>query len=200
MHKLINLAQYVKYINNEKYFINFERKSFVMSTFIINSFDQYKESYNCSVENPTLFWDEIAQHYTWFKPYHEVYKFSMEDAQFSWFNGGETNITFNCLDRHLPELADKTAIVFEPNDPSEPHQEITYAELVNRVAALANVLLNRGVRKGDRVCIYLPMIPELAISLLACARIGAIHSVVFAGFSYKQLTKPIFYVFLVYNK
>ena len=162
-----------------------------MSTFIINSFDQYKESYNCSVENPTLFWDEIAQHYTWFKPYTEVSRFSMEDAEFSWFNGGETNITFNCLDRHLPALADKTAIVFEPNDPSEPHQEITYGELAKRVAELANVLLKKGVRKGDRVCIYLPMIPELAISLLACARIGAIHSVVFAGFSAGALASRI---------
>ena len=162
-----------------------------MSTFIINSFDQYKESYNCSVENPTLFWDEIAQHYTWFKPYTEVSRFSMEDAEFSWFNGGETNITFNCLDRHLPALADKTAIVFEPNDPSEPHLEITYGELAKRVAELANVLLKKGVRKGDRVCIYLPMIPELAISLLACARIGAIHSVVFAGFSAGALASRI---------
>ena len=115
----------------------------------------------------------------------------MEDAEFSWFNGGETNITFNCLDRHLPALADKTAIVFEPNDPSEPHQEITYGELAKRVAELANVLLKKGVRKGDRVCIYLPMIPELAISLLACARIGAIHSVVFAGFSAGALASRI---------
>ena len=162
-----------------------------MSTFTINSFDQYKESYNCSVENPHQFWDEIAQHYTWFKPYTEVSRFSMEDAQFSWFNGGETNITFNCLDRHLPQLATKTALLFEPNDPSEPHQEITYVELHHRVCELANVLLKKGIRKGDRVCIYLPMIPELAISLLACARIGAIHSVVFAGFSAGALASRI---------
>jgi acetyl-CoA synthetase len=162
-----------------------------MSIFSIRSFEQYQQAYDLSVQNPNQFWDEIAQHYTWFKPYHEVVQFSMEEAEFSWFGGGETNITFNCLDRHLANLAHKTAIIFEPNDPSEPHQEITYAELHHRVCEVANVLVKKGIRKGDRVCIYLPMIPELAISLLACARIGAIHSVVFAGFSAGALASRI---------
>ena len=162
-----------------------------MSIFSIRSFEQYQQAYDLSVQNPNQFWDEIAQHYTWFKPYHEVVQFSMEEAGFSWFGGGETNITFNCLDRHLASLANKTAIIFEPNDPSEPHQEITYAELHHRVCEVANVLVKKGIRKGDRVCIYLPMIPELAISLLACARIGAIHSVVFAGFSAGALASRI---------
>ena len=162
-----------------------------MSIFSIRSFEQYQQAYDLSVQNPNQFWDEIAQHYTWFKPYHEVVQFSMEQAEFSWFGGGETNITYNCLDRHLANLADKTAIIFEPNDPSEPHQEITYAELHHRVCEVANVLVKKGIRKGDRVCIYLPMIPELAISLLACARIGAIHSVVFAGFSAGALASRI---------
>jgi acetyl-CoA synthetase len=162
-----------------------------MSIFSIRSFEQYQQAYDLSVQNPNQFWDEIAQHYTWFKPYHEVVQFSMEEAEFSWFGGGETNITFNCLDRHLASLAHKTAIIFEPNDPSEPHQEITYAELHHRVCEVANVLVKKGIRKGDRVCIYLPMIPELAISLLACARIGAIHSVVFAGFSAGALASRI---------
>ena len=162
-----------------------------MSIFSIRSFEQYQQVYDLSVQNPNQFWDEIAQHYTWFKPYHEVVQFSMEEAEFSWFGGGETNITFNCLDRHLANLAHKTAIIFEPNDPSEPHQEITYAELHHRVCEVANVLVKKGIRKGDRVCIYLPMIPELAISLLACARIGAIHSVVFAGFSAGALASRI---------
>ncbi|MCF8408538.1 MAG: acetate--CoA ligase [Crocinitomicaceae bacterium] len=162
-----------------------------MSIFSIRSFEQYQQAYDLSVQNPNQFWDEIAQHYTWFKPYHEVVQFSMEQAEFSWFGGGETNITYNCLDRHLANLAHKTAIIFEPNDPSEPHQEITYAELHHRVCEVANVLVKKGIRKGDRVCIYLPMIPELAISLLACARIGAIHSVVFAGFSAGALASRI---------
>jgi acetyl-CoA synthetase len=171
--------------------VTLERNYIIMSIFSIRTFEQYQQAYDLSIENPHQFWDEIAQHYTWFKPYNEVANFSMEDARFSWFNGGETNITFNCLDRHLTDLAHKTAIIFEPNDPSEAHHEITYAELHHRVCALANVLVEKGIRKGDRVCIYLPMIPELAISLLACARIGAIHSVVFAGFSAGALASRI---------
>jgi acetyl-CoA synthetase len=171
--------------------VTLERNYIIMSIFSIRTFEQYQQAYDLSIENPHQFWDEIAQHYTWFKPYNEVANFSMKDARFSWFNGGETNITFNCLDRHLTDLAHKTAIIFEPNDPSEAHHEITYAELHHRVCALANVLVEKGIRKGDRVCIYLPMIPELAISLLACARIGAIHSVVFAGFSAGALASRI---------
>ena len=154
-----------------------------MSPYTIDTFNDYIDTYKSSVDNPTAFWDEIAQHYTWFKPYSDIVSYSMEEAQFSWFGEGETNISFNCLDRHLSSIGNKTAILFEPNDPIEPHQEITYNELFDRVSQLANVLKKKGIRKGDRVCIYLPMIPELAISVLACARIGAIHSVVFAGFS-----------------
>ncbi len=162
-----------------------------MSPYTIDTFNDYSDTYKSSVDNPTAFWDEIAQHYTWFKPYSDILSYSMEDAQFSWFGGGETNICFNCLDRHLSSIGNKTAILFEPNDPTEPHQEITYNELFDRVSQLANVLKKKGIRKGDRVCIYLPMIPELAISVLACARIGAIHSVVFAGFSAGALASRI---------
>jgi len=107
----------------------------------------------------------------------------MQEAQFKWFVDAKVNITKNCIDRHLAKRGDKTAIIFEPNDPKEEAQHISYNELYARVAKMANVLREQGVKKGDRVCIYLPMIPELAVSVLACARIGAIHSVVFAGFS-----------------
>ncbi len=162
-----------------------------MSPYTIDTFNDYSDTYKSSVDNPTAFWDEIAQHYTWFKPYSDILSYSMEEAQFSWFGGGETNISYNCLDRHLSSIGNKTAILFEPNDSTEPHQEITYNELFDRVSQLANVLKKKGIRKGDRVCIYLPMIPELAISVLACARIGAIHSVVFAGFSAGALASRI---------
>jgi acetyl-CoA synthetase len=153
------------------------------SSFTINNLEKYFRQYSRSVRAPRKFWSEIAQNYEWMKPWEKVLDCDMYDANFSWFIGGKLNITQNTLDRHISIRSNKTAILFEPNDPNEKIQEITYKELLLRVNKLANVLKKEGIQKGDRVCIYLPMIPELAISVLACARIGAIHSVVFAGFS-----------------
>jgi acetyl-CoA synthetase len=153
------------------------------SSFTINNLEKYFRQYRRSVRAPRKFWSEIAQNYEWMSPWEKVLEYDMNDANFSWFIGGKLNITQNALDRHISIRPDKTAILFEPNDPNEKAQAISYTELLSRVNQLANVLKKEGIQKGDRVCIYLPMIPELAISVLACARIGAIHSVVFAGFS-----------------
>ncbi len=153
------------------------------SSFTINNLEKYFRQYRRSVRAPRKFWSEIAQNYEWMRPWKKVLEYDMNDANFSWFIGGKLNITQNALDRHISIRPDKTAILFEPNDPNEKAQAISYRELLSRVNQLANVLKKEGIQKGDRVCIYLPMIPELAISVLACARIGAIHSVVFAGFS-----------------
>ena len=153
------------------------------SSFTINNLEKYFRQYRRSVRAPRKFWSEIAQNYEWMRPWEKVLEYDMNDANFSWFIGGKLNITQNAIDRHISIRPDKTAILFEPNDPNEKAQAISYRELLSRVNQLANVLKKEGIQKGDRVCIYLPMIPELAISVLACARIGAIHSVVFAGFS-----------------
>ena len=153
------------------------------SSFTINNLEKYFRQYRRSVRAPRKFWSEIAQNYEWMRPWEKVLEYDMNDANFSWFIGGKLNITQNALDRHISIRPDKTAILFEPNDPNEKAQAISYRELLSRVNQLSNVLKKEGIQKGDRVCIYLPMIPELAISVLACARIGAIHSVVFAGFS-----------------
>ncbi len=163
-----------------------------MSTFQIKSLEEYYQVYHKSVETPELFWAEIAEeHFLWRKPWDKVLSWDFSKPEVKWFEGAKLNITENCLDRHLLNRGDKTAILFEPNDPDEPAQHISYRELYERVNRFANVLREQGVKKGDRVCIYLPMIPELAVSLLACARIGAIHSVVFAGFSSAALATRI---------
>ena len=151
--------------------------------FTISTQEAYLSNYRASVEQPEQFWEEIAHHYSWMKPWENVLDFDMKDARFTWFQHGKLNITVNAIDRHLEARGKKTALLFEPNDPNEEAQHITYNELSERVNKLSNVLKGIGIQKGDRVCIYLPMIPELAVSVLACARIGAIHSVVFAGFS-----------------
>jgi len=140
--------------------------------------------YKKSVREPRKFWDRIAdENFTWYQKWDKVFEFDMQEAKFKWFLDAKVNITKNCIDRHLAKRGEKAAIIFEPNDPKEEAQTITYNELYARVSKMANVLREQGIKKGDRVCIYLPMIPELAVSVLACARIGAIHSVVFAGFS-----------------
>ncbi|NER17493.1 acetate--CoA ligase [Spongiivirga citrea] len=155
-----------------------------MSNYHIKDFEEYFQVYRKSVRNPESFWEEIAEeHFLWRKKWDKVLSWDFSKPEVKWFEGAELNITENCIDRHLATRGDKTAIIFEPNDPKDPAEYISYSELSNRVNKLANVLKAKGIKKGDRVCIYLPMIPELAISLLACARIGAIHSVVFAGFS-----------------
>ncbi len=155
-----------------------------MSNYHIKHLEEYFQVYRKSVRNPEGFWEEIAEeHFSWRKKWDRVLRWDFKKPEVTWFEGAQLNITENCLDRHLSTRGDKTALLFEPNDPKEEAQHITYRELHGRVCQMANVLKAQGVGKGDRVCIYLPMIPELAIALLACARIGAIHSVVFAGFS-----------------
>ena len=155
-----------------------------------NIFD-YQSAVENAGTNPETFWGEIAGNFHWFSPWKKVMNCKMELAEFNWFQEGKTNISYNCLDRHLAEKGAQTALIFESNDPKEKAEHLSYAELHARVSQMANVLKANGIEKGDRVCIYLPMIPELAISVLACARIGAIHSVVFAGFSATALASRI---------
>ncbi len=155
-----------------------------MSNYHIKHLEEYYQVYRKSVRNPENFWDEIAEeHFVWRKKWDKVLDWDFSKPEIKWFEGAKLNITENCIDRHLHIRGDKTAILFEPNNPDEAAQHITYKELKEQVCKMANVLAEKGIKKGDRVVIYLPMIPELAISLLACARIGAVHSVVFAGFS-----------------
>ena len=163
-----------------------------MSNYHIKHLEEYFQVYRKSVRNPEAFWEEIAEeHFIWRKRWNNVLSWDFSIPEIKWFEGAKLNITENCLDRHLPTRGNKTAILFEPNDPNEEAQHITYRQLHERVCRMANVLLEKGIKKGDRVCIYLPMIPELAVSVLACARIGAIHSVVFAGFSANALSTRI---------
>ncbi len=155
-----------------------------MSYYTISDLEQYFKHYKKSVREPRKFWGKIAEeNFLWYQAWEKVLEFDMPTGDIKWFLGGKVNIVKNCIDRHLSKRGDKTAIIFEPNHPDEPEQHITYNDLYTRVAKMANVLRTQGVKKGDRVCIYLPMIPELAVTMLACARIGAIHSVIFAGFS-----------------
>ena len=163
-----------------------------MSRYKINNLEEYFKEYKKSVREPKKFWDKIAsENFTWYQEWSKVVDFNMAEAEIKWFEDAKVNITKNCIDRHLAKKGDKTAIIFEPNDPKEEALHISYTELHQRVCKMANVLRDQGVQKGDRVCIYLPMIPELAITTLACARIGAIHSVVFAGFSASAVSTRI---------
>ncbi|MGK0286364.1 MAG: acetyl-CoA synthetase, partial [Salibacteraceae bacterium] len=163
-----------------------------MSNYHIKHLEEYYKVYRKSVREPENFWEEIAEeHFVWRKRWNKVLTWDFKTPEVKWYEGAKLNITENCIDRHLFTRGDKTAILFEPNDPKEPAEHITYNQLHARVNQFANVLKDKGVGKGDRVCIYLPMIPELAISVLACARIGAIHSVVFAGFSAMALSTRI---------
>ena len=163
-----------------------------MSNYHIKHLEEYYKVYRKSIREPELFWEEIAEeHFVWRKRWDKVLSWDFSKPEVKWYEGAKLNITENCIDRHLRINADKTAILFEPNDPDEPAQHITYQQLSEKVNRFANVLKKKGIGKGDRVCIYLPMIPELAVSVLACARIGAIHSVVFAGFSSTALSTRI---------
>ncbi len=163
-----------------------------MSNYHIKHLEEYYQVYRKSVRDPETFWAEIAEeHFMWRKKWDDVLSWDFTKPEIKWFEGAQLNITENCIDRHLQNRGHKTAILFEPNDPNEDAQHITYKQLHERVCKFANVLKAQGVQKGDRVCIYLPMIPELAISVLACARIGAVHSVVFAGFSATALATRI---------
>lgn len=160
--------------------------------FIAQNFAEYQQLYQASINNPEQFWGDFAQaEFTWKKPWDKVLSWDFNQAEVKWFEGAELNITENCLDRHLATQADKTAIIWEPNDPNEATLKFTFKQLHEQVCKFANTLLRLGITKGDRVCIYLPMVPELAIATLACARIGAIHSIVFAGFSSQSLKDRI---------
>ncbi|TYP69993.1 acetate--CoA ligase [Aquimarina intermedia] len=163
----------------------------VRDTLQLRSFAEYKEAYNQSIENPEEFWASIAEKFYWHKRWDTILEWDFKKPEVKWFKGGKLNLTENCLDRHLDTLGNKTAIIWEPNDPDEESRHITYRQLFVKVSHFANVLKNNGIKKGDRVCLYMPMIPELAIAMLACARIGAVHSIVFAGFSSKAIASRI---------
>jgi acetyl-CoA synthetase len=156
----------------------------------IRSMDEYRRMYRESIEKPEEFWGKQAERLTWFHPPSSVLDVDPMEVDFAWYSGGRLNACFNCVDRHMKMLGEKTAIIWVADEPGE-YRNITYRELKHNVARLANVLLAHGVKPGDRVCIYLPMIPELAYAMLACARIGAVHSVVFAGFSAESLRERI---------
>ena len=163
-----------------------------MSNYHIKHLEEYYQVYRKSIREPENFWEEIAEeHFVWKRKWDKVLDWDFSKPEIKWFEGAQLNITENCIDRHLATRANKTAILFEPNDPNEPAEHISYLELYKRVNKFANVLKEKGIQKGDRVCIYVPMIPELAIAVLACAKIGAIHSVVFAGFSSTALATRI---------
>lgn len=162
-----------------------------MENLQIKTFAEYKKAYKKSIKNPEAFWDEIAGTFTWHKKWDKTLEWDFRKPEVKWFQGGKLNITENCLDRHLEKLGNKTAIIWEPNDPDEESRYISYRQLFVKVSHFANVLKNNGIKKGDRVCLYMPMIPELAIAMLACARIGAVHSIVFAGFSSAAIARRI---------
>ena len=163
-----------------------------MSNYHIKGMEEYFRVYRESVDNPEKFWEGIAEeNFIWRKRWDSVLEWDFEKPEIKWFDGAQLNITENCLDRHLEQRGDKTALLFEPNDSKDPAEHITYKELHERVCRFANVLKDKGIKRGDRVCIYVPMIPQLPVSMLACARIGAVHSVVFAGFSSEALRTRI---------
>ena len=157
----------------------------------IRTFDEYQTAYQKSVDDPESFWAEIAQEFQWRKPWTKTLQWNFTEPNIKWFIGGKLNITENCLDRHLATRGDQPAIIWEPNDPNEPGVTLTYRMLHDQVCRFANVLKRNGVVKGDRVCVYMPMVPELAIAVLACARVGAVHSVVFGGFSAQSIADRI---------
>jgi acetyl-CoA synthetase len=157
----------------------------------IHTVEDYHKVYKRSVEDPEKFWAEVAEQFVWRRKWNDVLQWDFHKPEVKWFIGGKLNITENCIDRHLPERAHQIAIIWEPNNPAHASRHITYQQLHDEVCKVANMLKQQGVKKGDRVCIYLPMVPELAYAILACARIGAVHSVVFAGFSARSLVDRI---------
>ncbi|HMU25298.1 MAG TPA: acetate--CoA ligase, partial [Ferruginibacter sp.] len=158
------------------------------TSFQIKTKADYEAAYKKSVEDPETFWSDIAKNFLWKKPWTQTLEWNFTEPDIKWFSGGKMNITENCIDRHLDKLGDKPAIIWEPNNPEERVRVVTYNRLHKRVCQFAQVLLNNGVKKGDRVCIYMGMVPELAYAVLGCARIGAIHSVIFGGFSAQSIS------------
>ncbi len=160
-------------------------------TLQIQSLEQYQKIYKESVEHPEKFWAAQAETFTWRKPWSKVMETNLSEPSIKWFVDGKLNITENCLDRHIPTKGEQTAILWEPNDPNEKEIRLSYRELLAEVCKVSNALKQKGIKKGDRVVFYMPMVPELAIGVLACARIGAVHSVVFAGFSAQALADRV---------
>ena len=174
------------------YFVSYQIKSIIMSyPYQIKSLEAYQSAYKKSVDNPESFWADIAENFKWHRKWDEVLNWDFTTPKIEWFKGGKLNITENCLDRWVERQPDAPAIIWEPNDPREKARTLSYRELHFKVCQFANVLKNNGAKKGDRICIYMPMVPELTIALLACARIGAIHSVVFGGFSAQSISDRI---------
>ncbi|MBL7938380.1 MAG: acetate--CoA ligase [Flavobacteriales bacterium] len=163
----------------------------VSTTFQLKTWDAYTAAHQRSIDDPEGFWGEIASTFLWKQPWRSVLEWNFDGPDVKWFIGGKLNITENCLDRHLAERGGQVAMVWEANEPGDTAEHITYKALHERVCRYANVLKRNGAKKGDRICIYMPMVPDLAVAVLACARIGAIHSVVFAGFSAQSIADRI---------
>jgi acetyl-CoA synthetase len=157
----------------------------------ISSYEDYQRHYSESLEAPERYWARVAEAFSWKAPWRDVLRWDFREPRVKWFEGAKLNITENCLDRHLEKNGDKTALLWEPNDPAENARSLTFRELADAVSELAWALHSNGVRKGDRVCIYMGMVPELAMALLACARVGAIHSVIFGGFSAQSIADRV---------
>ena len=151
----------------------------------------YKAAYKKSIEDPEGFWEDVGENFTWRKKWNKILEWNFKEPKIKWFEGAQLNITENCMDRHLEKNGDTVALIWEPNEPSEKTRTFTYRQLYEEVCRFANILKNNGATKGDRICIYMPMVPELAFALLACARIGAVHSVIFGGFSANSITDRI---------
>ena len=157
----------------------------------ISTMDQYRKLYERSIKEPIAFWEEIANRLSWYESWHEVSNYDFVDGKIEWFSGGKLNAAYNCIDRHIEHgHGDDTAIIWEGNDPNQS-RKFSYNELLKEVSLFSNALKELGVRKGDRVCLYMQMVPELAIAVLACSRIGAVHSVVFGAFSSDSLRDRI---------
>jgi len=162
------------------------------TSYQIKTLEQYHEHYRRSIQDPEGFWGEIAEHFIWKRKWDKVLDWNFKEPKINWFINGKLNITENCIDRHLEKLGDKPAIIWEPNNPEERTRVVTYSRLHKRVCQFGQMLINNGVKKGDRVCIYMGMVPELAYAILGCARIGAIHSVIFGGFSAQSIADRLY--------
>jgi acetyl-CoA synthetase len=176
----------VYYLKRSKFISDF-KQTLMSYPYQLRSIEEYKQAYQKSVEQPEAFWSEVAENFQWRKKWDKVLEWNFKEPDVKWFINGKLNITENCIDRHLKTLGDKPALIWEPNNPEERVRTVTYNRLHKRVCQFAQVLKNNGVKKGDRVCIYMGMIPELAYAVLGCARIGAIHSVIFGGFSAQSI-------------
>lgn len=157
----------------------------------IQNLQEYQNAYQLSTDHPEKFWEQVAKTFSWKKEWNTTLDWNFHEPRVEWFKGGRLNITENCLDRHIDQFGNKTAIIWEPNDPKDSPRSFTYSQVLAEVCRLASALKKLGVQKGDRVCLYMPMVPELAFSVLACARIGAVHSVVFAGFSAQSIADRV---------